>query len=98
MTPEEFEEARRDTILMLHPDYMAEIRGCADAVEMSLEQFLAVLDSAADDGNYYEPMGSNEAYNDFDWNKIWSGWELLTGKQRPITGGAWDRVPFTCAC
>lgn len=97
LTPEE-EEQRIRTITQLNPEFLQEMRLCADALQMEFEDFLGVLHEAVADEDYYESMGSNESYNDYDWRKIWAGYELLTGKKVPPSRwGGW-RVPFSCAC
>lgn len=98
MTPEEFDLYRRHTIEMVNPELVREIRNCAEALEMSFEEFLAVLQESQDDDRFYQNMGTNQAYDEFDWNKIWAGWELITGKQAKPSSWGGPRRPFSCAC
>jgi hypothetical protein len=91
---------RQDTIALLNPEVVQEMRNCAEAIEMDFDQFMEVLNRAAEDPDYYESMGDNESYGDYDWNKIWDGWELLTGKKLVATDRHGPRrwAPFSCAC
>ena len=97
LSPEE-EQQRRDTIAMLHPEYVLEMENCAAALDMTPEEFLEVLHEALRDEEYYQNMGDNERYRDYDWSKIWYGYELLTGKKVPPSRWGGPRVPFSCAC
>lgn len=93
-----FERQRIKTIEMLNPEFIHEMKDCAAALNLGFDDFLDILHDAVRDDDYYESMGSNESYRDFDWAKIWVGYELLTGKKVPPSRyGGW-RVPFSCAC
>ena len=94
---ERFEQQRLKTIEMLHPEVIHEMKHCADALGMEFEGFVEVLNRAARDPDYYESMGQNESYRDYNWDKIWLGWELLTMKKAPRS--KWGPpIPFSCAC
>jgi hypothetical protein len=97
LTPKE-EEQRIATIIQLNPEFIQEMKLCASAVEMSFEAFLEILHCAVEDEDYYESMGGNESYRDYNWDKIWVGYELLTGKKVPPSRWGGPRVPFSCAC
>lgn len=101
MTPEEFQKLRRKTIEMLEPECIPEMENCAAALDLSFDEFLSILHSAAADEEYYHHMGDNESYHAFDWEKIWRGFEILTDSHRPK--GRWGNdkavvVPFSCSC
>lgn len=89
---------RRKTIELLNPETISEMRACAEALEMDFDYFMSILDQAVEDEEFYESMGDNEDYRLYDWNKIWVGYELLTGKQVPPSRWGGPRVPFSCAC
>jgi hypothetical protein len=93
MDQKEFEANRRKTIELLNPEVIHEMKNCAEALNMSFEEFVGILDRAAEDEEYYESMGDNQEYDSNHGTKIWAGYELLTGKK------VWGhRVPFSCAC
>lgn len=99
MTPEELERHRQLTIEMLHPELKVEIEACASAMEMTYDEFMEHLRFIVEDDSYYIDVGDNEAYKNYDWAKIWSGYELFTGTV--VTASAWGRYPgtgFNCAC
>ena len=98
MDQKEFQRQRRKTIELLNPEVIHEMKDCARALELTFDDFLAILDRGAEDEGYYESMGSNESYNDYNWVKIWMGYELLTGKKVPPSRYGGPRVPFSCAC
>lgn len=97
LTPKE-QEQRRRTIAQLNPGFLEEMQHCANSLDMTLEEFTYHLDEALEDEDYYHNMGGNESYYDFDWNKIWVGYELLTGRKVPPSRWGRPRVPFSCAC
>lgn len=98
MDEKEFQAKRLKTIEMLNPEFIREMKTCAEALNLTFEGFLDILHEAVADEFYYESMGSNESYRDYDWAKIWAGYELLTGKKVPPSRyGGW-RVPFSCSC
>ena len=100
-----FERKRRETIELLHPQLRKEMDACATAMDMTWEEFLEHLRLVAEgeekEGSwgYYVDVGDNEAYKNFDWNKIWTGYELITG--RTVPPNKWSRWPgsgFNCSC
>jgi hypothetical protein len=93
----EEERIRRETIELLHPG-LQEMRKCAESLHMEFGEFVAHLDCAVEDEEYWHGMGDNESYRDYDWNKIWVGYELLSGKRVPPSRWGGPRVPFSCAC
>lgn len=95
---ERFEQQRIKTIELLNPAFIHEIRACANTVDMTFDEFLEVLHAAVEDEEYYVGMGNNEDYRTHDWNKIWAGYELLTGKKVPPSRWCGPRVPFSCSC
>lgn len=98
MTPEQLDFERRRTIEMLHPELKREMEACATALEMDFDEFMEHLHGAAADDDYFHGTGPNESYYDFNWTKIWLGYELLTGKKVPPSKWGGPRVPFSCAC
>lgn len=96
--PTDFERQRIKTIEMLNPEFLGEMRDCAESLNMEFEEFLDHLHAAYNDEGYYEGVGDNESYRSYDWNKIWLGYELLTGKKVDLAKWGYARIPFSCAC
>lgn len=95
----EQKEQRIKTIELLNPDWLNEMRDCANKLGVRLEDFIRYLDEAVDDDGFVLHTGdlSIGSYQ-FDWNKIWAGYELLTLKRVPASRWANPQIPFSCAC
>lgn len=90
------QQIRMETIERLNPDCIPEMRACATALNMTFESFVDTLKEAARDPDFYLHMGNNESYSDYDWAKIWRGFEILTGEKAPAT--TYPHAPFSCSC
>lgn len=91
-------QQRIKTIELLNPEFIREMKLCAGALGFDFDEFVGVLERAVEDDSYYESMGANQSYDEYDWNKIWVGYELLTGTKVPPNKWGGPRVPFSCSC
>ncbi len=95
MTPEEFEEVRRKTIELLHPEEVAYLNRCAEIVNMSYEDLLAAAKDNLETGEYIH-TGSNMDYQDIDWDRFWKAYFFVTNTRAEGKHPEWGF--FSCSC